>query len=374
MKIILATGGSGGHLFPALSVAKEFQRDGHKILFLGSFKRNSPSASNNNSSHDWNLGEKKIKEAGFTSLSHDAKGFNKNQPTQWLTWCITLVRACYRSLLFVKEFNPDVVLGFGGYGAFPVVLAASILRRPTLIHEQNVIPGKANRFLSPLVRKVAITFRESQKYFHPGKTVLTGCPSHHPPEHADKNEILKKFHLQEGRSTILVFGGSQGSQRINEVFVETAKALEKRFDFQVIHITGKRDCGRITQKYRDFQSPLAVFEFLDEIEQAFSVADLVISRAGAVTVTEIAAFERPAILIPYPHAHEHQQANALILCEMGMASVIKDKDLSVETLTAGILKGLHHDQNQIQKKQLSKNIYFSDSSSRLANEALKLIR
>jgi UDP-N-acetylglucosamine--N-acetylmuramyl-(pentapeptide) pyrophosphoryl-undecaprenol N-acetylglucosamine transferase len=352
MKFVIATGGTGGHLFPALRVAAELKRAGNEILFLGSFCR----------------GREQIEKSGFLFKEIGAKGFVSISFKGKIISVIVMIRAMFRSFRSLRRFRPDAVLGFGGYGAFPVVLSACFLRYPTLIHEQNVVPGRANALLAKLVKRIAISFQKSSQYFDLKKTVLTGCPCYLPGNDAKKDVILNEFRLEEGKCTILVFGGSQGSRRINEAFIEAAGNLKEKLDFQVIHISGGQDYQKLQDRYNLLGIPFALFEFLDKMEEAYHISDLVISRAGAVTVSEIAGFQLPAIFIPYPYAHGHQKANASVLCDEGAAVLIEDKDLSASRLSETVLTILDH--QDVGRKL--KGVCFPDAVQSLVKEALCL--
>lgn len=356
MKFIIATGGTGGHLFPALRVAQELKREGHDILFLGSF----------------NQRQEQMRESGFAFEDLGSKGFKLAPLKEAFDAVIAMIKAICKAFRLLKKNHPDAVLGFGGYGAFPVVLSALFLRYPTLIHEQNVVPGRANAILAKFVKRIAISFEKSAKYFNPKKTILTGYPCDLPEENVDRAAILKGFQLEEGKITILVFGGSQGSRHINEVFVGTAKALKEKLDFQVIHVSGGQDYQRTRDQYSQMGIPFALFEFLDKMDDAYHVADLVISRSGAGTVSEIANFQLPAIFIPYPYARGHQRENASVLCEIKAAQLIEDKDLSVSRLVDAVLMILERRLSIKDMGEEFKNICFSDATQRLAGEALQL--
>lgn len=324
MKFLFATGGTGGHLFPALKTALELRKRGHEVFFLGSF----------------GLGIEKIQAYGFPLKNLEHCGANFNNPFKIIKFCFLMIKALMASIFFLKDFKPDVVAGFGGYGSFPGVCAAILLRYPSLIHEQNVLPGKANKILAGYVSRIAISFRKSSSYFQREKTVLTGCPCHSFHGVSDKAEILEEFHLQQNKKTILVFGGSQGSHRLNEEFLKAVILMKGQIDFQVIHICGKNDYLFLEKSYAELKIPFALFRFLDRMDYAYSLADLVIARAGAATVSEIAIFRVPAILVPYPYAQEHQKANAEILREVNLAEVIEEKDLTPERFKEEILRGL----------------------------------
>ena len=356
MKIILATGGSGGHIFPALLAAHRLRIVGHEILFAGA------------------LGgaAERIQKQGFNFHPLGARGLSFVSLKVCLRFLFCMIKAAIESFRLLRKFEPDVVCGFGGYGSFPVVFTAVLLRYPTLIHEQNVVPGKANRVLSRVVQKVAVSFEESRKYFRADKTVLTGCPCHGPQGALDRPGSLARFKLIEQRVTFLILGGSQGSHRINEEFIQTVKLLKEELALQVIHVSGKNDYARLNEVYKSLRIPFALFEFLEDMVPAYSAADLVISRAGAVTVSEIAQFQIPAILIPYPYAHGHQKENAKILCRTRAVRMIEENDLSALKLKEAILElmRLKIDKEEI-RKQL-KGFFIVDAPLRLAGEIERL--
>ena len=356
MKFVIATGGTGGHLFPALRVAQELAKQGHDILFLGSFR----------------LGQEQMAKSGFAFKDMGARGLVLRNPVKAVGAVVAMIGAIVKSFQSLRVFKPDAVLGFGGYGAFPVVFSAVCLKVPALIHEQNVVPGRANAILAKWVGKIAISFHKSAAYFNPKKIVLTGCPCHLPKTNINRTEIFKHFELEEGKKTILVFGGSQGSQRINEVFIEAAAALKDKLDVQVIHISGHRDEKNLLIQYNQMGIPFALFPFLDKMEEVYTIADLVICRSGAVTVSEIAAFKLPAIFVPYPHAQGHQKDNASVLCEAHVAHMIEQKDLSASTLTEAIVHMLGHSSEIRDETEKFSNVFIVDATKKLAQEALQL--
>jgi len=356
MKFVIATGGTGGHLFPSIQVAEELDRQGHDIFFLGSFKRTSA----------------QMQKTGFPYEDLNARGLILASHKETFGSVIAMIKAILKAFRSLRKIKPDVVLGFGGYGAFPVVFSAVLLKYPTIIHEQNVIPGRANALLSKFVKKIAISFAKSVKYFNPKKTILTGCPCHFPVKNMNRADILKGLQLDQSKTTILITGGSQGSQRINEVFLKTVKSLREKLDFQVIHVSGVEDYQKCRSQYDLLGIHFALFEFLDKMEEAYCVADLVISRSGAVTVSEIASFRLPAVLIPYPYAQDHQKENASVLCETRLSRLIEEKDLSVSKLTEQILELLAQPLSAKERVDQFKDICFPDAAQRLAQEAVNL--
>ncbi len=351
MRIVIGTGGTGGHLFPALKVADCLKEDGHEVFFIGAF----------------GVGVEKIKAKGYRFLNHDAIGL-KSGFSNTLRSSSKMFGAFFSSIGILRELNPQRVLGFGGYGSFPVVAAAVILRIPTIIHEQNVLPGRANKMLAFFVNKIAISFKKSQDFLGYKKTVLTGCPCHFTERKVSKEQILKDFGLDIGKVTLLVFGGSQGSHRINQVFVEMLGLLKDSLNCQVIHACGKKDVEELKVKYQQLNVPFALFSFIDNIEDAYAVADCVISRAGAGTVTEIALHQIPAVLIPYPFAYGHQKENAYVLSEVNLARVIEEENLSVETLKEAIVENLKIST----PVRIPDQVCFPDAEERLAREVISL--
>ena len=208
MKILIATGGTGGHIFPAIETAKALRVRGHQVSFAGVL----------------GPAEDKIKALDFPVFSLAAQGLNDRSFLGWLNFGSIMSQAVWRSFGVVRKIAPDKIIGFGSYGAFPVVMAGALMRCPVLIHEQNVVPGKANALLSKIVKKVAISFEGSRKYLDPAKVVWTGCPCHHSAV-PSRSEGLLAFGLEENKKTIVLIGGSQGSQRLNEIFFELMKDL-----------------------------------------------------------------------------------------------------------------------------------------------------
>ncbi len=357
MKIIVATGGTGGHLFPALLTAKTLQTQGHEIFFLGSFS----------------VGEDQIRAKGFDYVNLRARGLVFDGWKKTFGSIVLMGKAVTKSFGILKRSRPDVVIGFGGYGAFPVVLAAKISGIPTLIHEQNVAPGRANALLSKIVDKVAVSFPEAQKSFPKAKVVLTGCPCHQVKTGRPMEELLQFFGFAKKKVTIFVFGGSQGSARINEVFLSLAMELKKERDFQVIHVTGEKDFVKIKEKYAAVQIPVALYKFLDKIEYAYDLADLVIARSGAVTVAELIKAQVASVLIPYPYSYAgHQKQNARVLTRKGSAELIEEKDLNPETLKNAILQMLCRAKRKQDQQVFSRQNGQASAAAQLARETVLL--
>lgn len=356
-KIVMATGGSGGHIFPALLVGDELKKRGHGIYFVGTFGR-------------W---REIIVARGYPVHTVEARGLSTENIKSVLASSASMVKSTLDSIFYLKKCRPDAVVGFGGYGAFPAVAAAALLGIPTMIHEQNVWPGKANALLARWVSAIAISFEESRSFLRRKNIVWTGCPSRENSAPHPKNELFRMFGLKEGVQTVLIFGGSQGSRSINVLFVSAAERLRQKTDFQIIHLAGSEsEVGRLKETYQGFGLAAFVCGFSHEMEKIYQMADVAVGRAGAVTVTELAAFKVPSIFIPYPHAQGHQKANAEVLADAGLASVVEEKDATPQRLEEEILKAFQGKFSL--KAEAAQTIGRPGAAARVADEVLGLVR
>lgn len=309
MRLLVAAGASGGHIFPALAFLEKALENYQCQALLILPK---------------NCRVKNISPAGFKIEYIALPG---KSPLDSLKGILS-----YFSLVF--KFHPDAVIGFGTIVSFPAIILGWFLRARTIIHEQNVLPGKANEVLAYFVDKVAVSFSQSRAYFknNTGKVVFTGNPLRGGLVRIDKNKAREYFGFAPGKFTVLVSGGSQGSRKINAEFLKCACLLKDKFDLQIIHLCGEKDLGFLKKGYADLAVPAAVYSFYEPMQIAYSACDLVISRAGATSIAEITYFQIPAILVPYPLASGHQSVNAKVLAEAGCAAVIEDNDLTAELL------------------------------------------
>ncbi len=359
MKIILATGGSGGHLFPAIKVAESLRQKGYKTLFIGSFA----------------MTRDHLTKRGLDYIDLNLKGINLRDIKGTVQAIWLSVKAFFTTVSLLRKVKPNAVCGFGGFSSFAVVCAAKFLRIPCLIHEQNVLPGRANKILAKLADEILISFSQTFNYFNKKKTMHVGCPIQAKKTNCSREQLLRQFNLSVDLKTIFVFGGSQGSVQINRVFTKACELLKKDFNFQVIHLCGKNDYEQMKKYYSTSNIKYALFTFLENIAEALEVCDLVISRSGAVSVTEISAFKVPSILIPYPHASGHQLANAKVLTDKGMAFLLEDKDLTEHRLRDIVIKAINNRENIINKLNSDDNdINFSNAAERISEEMIKLAR
>jgi len=319
MRIIITGGGTLGHIYPGLAIAEKL-REKTEILFIGTTNR---------------IEAEVIQKEGFKFKALDVQGWSGKAKLKFI---IKLIRAFFSGIKYLKEFKPDIVIGMGGYASIPVVLGAVVLKIKTLIHEQNLIPGKATRLLAKFVDKIAINFAESTQYLPPKKIEVTGNPIRAQFGKISRQEALAKFNLDADKFTLLVFGGSQGAHRINEVMKEGLNFLPKD-KIQILWATGEEDYQVIKEFISKTGLKIIVEKFFYDLPIAYQVADLAVCRAGATTLAEIIACNLPAILIPYPYATaNHQEHNARLLVEKGAVVMIRDSELSTENLTKTIIE------------------------------------
>lgn len=323
MKIVIAGGGTGGHLFPALAVAEILQERGDEVVILISEKEVDALAVKDRTEFRY----EKIPGIGMPKLFSPAiLGFLKRF-NQALSQC----RVLY------KKFQPDAVLGMGGFTSTAPILAGRLRGIPAFLHESNAIPGKANRLNARMVKSVFLGFRECAGYFPNSKCEVTGTPIRKTlAQRVPRENALEAFGLQEGRKTLLVMGGSQGAHGINEALIKSLPLI-KELPLQVIHLAGMQDEQPVLANYRREGIPAYVSGFCHQMENAYSIADFAIARSGAASVSELSHFGIPSLLIPFPQAADnHQALNAEIFEKAGAAVVLKQADTTAETLAEKI--------------------------------------
>jgi UDP-N-acetylglucosamine--N-acetylmuramyl-(pentapeptide) pyrophosphoryl-undecaprenol N-acetylglucosamine transferase len=319
MKVAIACGGTGGHLFPGLAVAEVLKGRGHEVLLLISEKQIDTIA----------VGNRKE----FSIQKLPAVGLTKLVSMQSFSFVAKFIKGLIGCLGIYRSFKPDAVLGMGGFTSTGPILAGRITGLPTFVHESNAIPGKANRLNAFISKKVLLGFEECARYFPNRQIEVTGTPirdSLRSP--VQRGRALENLGLKEGLQTVLVMGGSQGAHGINEAMVAVSdRYAEKAVQF--IHLTGKEDENYVYECYRKKGIRAFVSAFYDRMEEAYTVADLAIARSGAASLTELSYFGLPTILIPYPFAAEnHQFFNAEIFARHGVAEVLEESRVTGDTL------------------------------------------
>lgn len=349
-KVVLAGGGTGGHIYPALAIASGLRKlyPDVKILFIGTER---------------GLEKQLIPKAGYPLKLIRVKGFKRRLSLDTLSSIKQMILGGMDSLAILKEVKPDLVIGTGGYVSGPVIFFASLLRFPTIIHEQNVTPGITNRILSRFVNKVAISFPESVKYFPKSKTVLTGNPIRTEIANGDRAQALKYFGLNFHLPVVLSFGGSQGAKRLNESMAGVIEKILKNPEFQLIHVTGEKQYESfmklLENKGIDLKriGHITIRPYIYKMQNAYAAADLVISRAGAISISEITLCGKPAILIPLSTAAgHHQDYNAKILKDNGAAEIINDNELSGDILYNTIIGIIKSKERLIEMAKASKSL------------------
>ncbi len=322
LKVLIASGGSGGHIFPALSVASELKKTSRHIEILMITGRK-------------DIERELLRKRGYKSVQISMKPFPRRFDFKILSFMVNFIKSFFEVLSIILRFRPAVVVGFGGYITCPVIIVASILRIPTLIHEQNLKFGLANTLLKNFVRIVAVSFEKTSEKLDHRRVLISGNPVRDDLVKINKEEALDKFNLTKNRFTILVMGGTVGSHSINENFIEALKNLEPvlRAKIQIVHITGLKDADYLRSIYGNLKVPSEVFSYLDNISYAYSASDLVISRAGAASINEIINFGLPSILVPYPHAGAHQMDNAMEYCTKGACLVFEENNDLAERIS-----------------------------------------
>lgn len=360
IRLLLTGGGTGGHLFPAVATAQEFQKQfpNTEVLFVGT-KRKVDTGS--------------LKNYGFASKTIDCHGVKGKNPYQLLKAIVTLPRAYMQSLKIIREFKPDIVFGVGGYVTGPVVSAAKSMGTPSIIHEQNSVPGLANRKLGSIVDRICLSLPGSGEQFPPGKVVYTGNPVR-----TDIRRLAgKKKNNKTERKTILVLGGSQGAQAINELFPKVIEELGEGVtkNLRVIHQTGDKDVEGVRRAYGKYDVEVQVEPFFKTMDAVYKDADLIVSRAGATTLAEISVLGIPAILIPYPHAADnHQEKNGEYYVIGGGAIQFTQKKLTAEQLGQAVTELLT---DPLKRKKMSaamKKLSYPDAAESIVSCCLERIK
>lgn len=353
--VIIAGGGTGGHIYPGVAIAQEFKRRNAKceIIFVGTAR---------------GLETKIVPREGFKlELIEIAalKGVSIRKRSKSL---LLLPKSFLVVRSLIQKYRPDVVIGVGGYASGPMVLIASLMRVPTMVAEQNALPGFTNRVLARFVKAAAVSFQEAKSFFR-GKAEITGNPV--------RAEFFSIPAKEPGAMTkILITGGSQGARAVNEAMIAALPFLESFRDrLTITHQTGELDFERVKTAYSQSSLKAEVKPFIEKIVDEFAEADLVISRAGATTVAELAAAGRPAIMIPLPWAtDDHQRKNAEAVERAGAGRMILQSELSGERLANEILSLIRDPQKIKTMSQASKTLAHPDAAARVVDIAERCMR
>ncbi len=351
MRTIVAGGGTGGHVIPALAIAQELRaRYDARVVFVGTAR---------------GIENRLVPAAGFDLHLIEVGGLNRvDFDTRWKT-VLDLPRAVMASAKLIREFRPDVMIGVGGYASGPAMLAAAMLNVPTVAFEPNVVPGFANRMVAPMVRAAAVHFEKTCHYFR--NCHVTGVP------------VRREFFAvarrpMDSRPTLLVFGGSQGATAINCAVLESlTRLMEAVPSIYVIHQTGERDYPEAQIAYLQAGLAAEVSPFIDDMPDAFARADLVLCRSGASTVAEIAAAGKPAIFVPLPTAaDDHQRHNAAALAGGGAARLLPQAELTAERLVTEVASLLCDRAGLARMSEVARGFAHPDAAAKIASLAARV--
>lgn len=362
IRLLLTGGGTGGHLFPAVAAAQEFQRQfpDTEVLFVGTERK---------------VDTRSLAQYGFVSEKIKSYGLKGKSPFELLKAIVVLPVSCWQAAMIIRRFRPNIILGVGGYVTGPVVLAGKILGVPTLIHEQNSVPGLANKKLGRLVDKVCLSLPGSGGEFPGEKIVYTGNPVRRTILDLAKNPPIQASF--KGKKTLLVLGGSQGAQAINRLVPESLLSLPSGFlaNVRVIHQTGEQDLAAVKDLYASRGIEALVQPFFTDMVEIYSQADLLVSRAGATTLAEIAVLGKPAILIPFPSAADnHQEKNGAYYVAGGGAVSLRQKELTGEILAENI-QALMGDEGRLTAMSLAmKKLAYPDAAEKIVACCLQIMK
>ena len=344
LKVLMSGGGTGGHIFPAVAIAQEIQKrfPDAEFLFMGA---------------NGKMEMEKVPQAGFKIEGLNIAGFDRGNLLANFNLPFKVISSLLKARKIIKEFQPDFAVGTGGFASGPALFIAARMGIPTFIQEQNSLPGKTNIFNAKKAKTVFTAYPNMEKFFHGTKTLFLGNPIRKNiiTDIIDSDLAKEKLGLEKGKLTILSVGGSLGSRTLNNGWKENInQVLEK--DYQLIWQTGKLDYKNILEETKDIHSRnIQIVEFIKNMEMAYSAADVIVSRAGAIAISELAIAKKPVLLVPFPFAAEdHQTKNAQTLVDKNAAKMVKDTEMKEKfwnTLSEIC-------ENESLRKEMSQNLEF----------------
>lgn len=315
IRVLLSGGGTGGHIFPAVAIAQEIQKrfPDAEFLFIGA---------------NGKMEMEKVPQAGFKIEGLNIAGFDRGNLLKNLGLPLKVISSLLKAKRIIKDFKPDFAVGTGGFASGPALYIAAKMGIPTFIQEQNSLPGKTNVFNAKKAKAVFTAYPDMEKFFHGTKTYFLGNPIRQNiiTDLMDKDLAKEKLGLDKNKLTILSVGGSLGSRTLNNGWKDNLDKLKEK-DYQLIWQTGKTDFAEITSSIQPPAS-IQIKEFISDMALAYSAADVIVSRAGAIAISELAVAKKPVLLVPFPFAAEdHQTKNALTLVEKNAARMVKDSEM-----------------------------------------------
>ncbi len=362
MKVIISGGGTAGHINPGLAIASYFASEyDAEILFIGTEK---------------GMENRLIPNAGWNIRHIEVSGLIRKLTIKNLTVIKQFVTAISKAKKIIREFQPDIVIGTGGYVCAPVLFAAHSLKIPTLIHEQNVIPGVTIKLAARIADSICISFSDTTKYLKPAyadKCVLTGNPIRSEMLNGDYYDARRQLNLDD-RPFVVAFGGSLGAARLNEAVIQFLNT-ENMENFQFMLGTGQRYYDEVKSRITTESSSVEIKPYINQMDLIMTAADLVIGRSGALTISELCALGKPSILIPSPNvAHDHQTVNARSMENAGCSVMLADSELSGKNLYNAINEIISNPDKMAVMAAKAKEIAITDGASRIGKAALAIIK
>ena len=363
MRILVTGGGTGGHIYPALAFIRYVQKiqPDSEFLYVGTHR---------------GLENKIVPETGISFKTIKIQGFKRKLSLDNIKTVQLFVESIKRSKEILREFKPDVVIGTGGYVSGSVVYAAARMKIPTIVHEQNSVPGITNKFLSRFANRVGISFPDAAQYFPENKTVLVGNPRAQEVVTSGKSEVLEQYGLLPDIPTVLIFGGSQGALKINQAVIQALPKFSQK-EYQVLYASGDRYYNEIAEKFdiEKINHNLSLQPYIKNMTDVMANVDLLIGRAGATSIAELTALGLPAILIPSPYVtNDHQTKNAQSLVNAGAVKMITDADLNGEKLVEAVDEIMGDPEKKAMMAKASRQEGIPDAAERLwslVNEIVK---
>lgn len=358
MRVIMTGGGTGGHIYPAIAIADKIKEKHPRseILFVGT-KRGLESTI--------------VPKSGYKIRFITVSGFSRKNLLKNVKTGFDLLRGTLQAKKIIREFRPDVVIGTGGYVSAPVVREAAKKEILTYIHEQNAFPGVTNKFLEKYADRVFVAFPEAQEYFkYRKKIIVSGNPVREAFRRADREKAREHLSIPHDAFVILSFGGSRGAKRINEAVLPLIDFVADQKDAYIVLATGSRYYGEVQAKLKgkniEGRDDVSLLEYIDDMPSYLAAADLVISRSGALTVSEIVACGKAAILIPSPNVTgNHQYHNAKAIAEKGGAILIEEADLNDEVLVSAVMSVMHNREKLNEMERVSKAMASPDAVAKI---------
>lgn len=314
MKLILTGGGTGGHLYPGLAILEAMRKEVDiDVLFIGTQK---------------GIESRIVPQEGIPFKTVWISGIHRGRLWGNMLFPLKMTVSFFQALWILARFNPNVVLGTGGYVSWPVLKAAQLLKIPTFIQEQNSLPGIVTRVLAKKVHKLYLSFESSKDYFSKkDHIVISGNPTRATLKRGNRRTGVKTFELDNRKKTLFIFGGSQGAQGLNRAMVSILGAILEKNDWQILWACGPAWENEIRLNCQDWCDRVHIFPYITDMASAYAVSDLIVCRAGATTISEITGLGLPALYIPFPAAAaRHQEANARVLAEAGAAEMVIEED------------------------------------------------